>query len=513
MEMETFWRSAAKVLGAAALMGLLSDLLLREGPWGLNAALWSAAFAMLLWQLSRDPGTEMPPGRRWCIPLIAVFGALLAWRDAPVLKLLDILAMFALCATLILRPAVDSVLKSGFGHYLTACVDGGVGIVLGLPSMLTLDVPKQVREVRAGIDASQTQALTRLVLSTFGGVAIAIPLILVFGSLFTSADTAFRDWVNDLFRLDWQTLFEHLLVAGFSAWTVAGFLHVAILKRRVAWSPEAAYQGARLDTLTILIPLGALIVLFGAFIAVQTSYFFGGAATVQAETGPSYAEYARQGFFQLVTVAALALGVLLLADWFGRDASPRGRHMLHAFTVTLVALVFVVMASALHRMALYTSVYGLTTLRFYTTAFMFWLAMVLLWFLAVILRGQRERFLFPAVASACACVLVFNAINPERIIVDVNTSRAKAVDEFDIEYLLTLSNDATPALAELTGRLPEFERSLLRGPLEQRIGLGASSKHWSYRRLDKGGWRAWSWSRECARRAVEDLSPTRGSAF
>ena len=205
MEMETFWRSAAKVLGAAALMGLLSDLLLREGPWGLNAALWSAAFAMLLWQLSRDPGTAMPPGRRWCIPLIAVFGALLAWRDAPVLKLLDILAMFALCATLILRPAVDSVLKSGFGHYLTACVDGGVGIVLGLPSMLTLDVPKQVREVRAGIDASQTQALTRLVLSAFGGIAIAIPLILVFGSLFTSADTACLEWVNALLRLDWQT--------------------------------------------------------------------------------------------------------------------------------------------------------------------------------------------------------------------------------------------------------------------------------------------------------------------
>jgi len=492
METESMWNRVLGILGAAALLGVLADVLLREGPWGLNASLWSFAFAVLLWRLSRGPDTAMPRGRRWCIPFIALFGAMLAWRDAPVLKLLDIAVIFALCATLILRPTVESVLRTGFGHYLTAFFDGAGGIVLGLPSMVTVDIPKGVQETKLGMDESRRAVLTQRLWSASTGILIAIPLVLVFGALFTSADTAFRTWVSDLFNLDWETLFEHILIIGVSTWMAAGYFHVALLKKRVASSPEVVLQGARLDTLSILIPLGALIALFGAFVAVQIPYFFGGNAIVASQTGPSYAEYARQGFFQLVTVAALALAVLLFADWLGRDASPGERRVLHTFTVTLVTLVFVVMASALHRMALYTSVYGLTTLRFYTTAFMFWLAVVMLWFLAVILRGQRERFLFPAIASACACVLVFNAVNPERIIVEVNTTRADMASGTDFEYLATLSADAVPALVAASNRLPDGQRTAFQESLQkQREDLGTLA------------WRTWSWSRQRAWSALD----------
>ena len=42
---------------------------------------------------------------------------------------------------------------------------------------------------------------------------------------------------------------------------------------------------------------------------VQLRYLFGGAALVHVTAGLTYAQYARRGFFELVTVAALLLAL------------------------------------------------------------------------------------------------------------------------------------------------------------------------------------------------------------
>ena len=118
---------------------------------------------------------------------------------------------------------------------------------------------------------------------------------------------------------------------------------------------------------------GLVNVLFLTFVGVQFRYLFGGADRVESSSTLTYAEYARRGFFELVAVAGLAALFLLFTHWL----LPRGQSRLHrfyaAFAALLVALVFVVMASALQRMRLYTETFGLTELRLYTTAFMVWL--------------------------------------------------------------------------------------------------------------------------------------------
>ena len=57
-------------------------------------------------------------------------------------------------------------------------------------------------------------------------------------------------------------------------------------------------------------PLGVLDALFIAFVAVQATVLFGGHAHVLETEGLTYAEYARQGFWQLLWVSALTLLVL-----------------------------------------------------------------------------------------------------------------------------------------------------------------------------------------------------------
>src|SRR5262249_38358145 len=146
----------------------------------------------------------------------------------------------------------------------------------------------------------------------------------------------------------------------------------------------------RLGFVEIATALALLDLLFLAFVLVQFRYFFGGADVVLSSTHLTYAHYARHGFFELVTVAALAVPLLLMAHALLRGARPAQTRLFRLLAGALVALLFVIMLSAVQRMRLYQREYGLTELRVYTTAFMGWLAAVFLWLCATVLRGRRE---------------------------------------------------------------------------------------------------------------------------
>ncbi|TLY33172.1 MAG: hypothetical protein E6K56_01430, partial [Ignavibacteria bacterium] len=81
-------RFAFAILIAAAVLGVLGDQLLRVGPWGLNAAIWIALFALLLARffVTFDPDT--PKRHLWLFGVVIGFGVLLIWRDSMILKLL-----------------------------------------------------------------------------------------------------------------------------------------------------------------------------------------------------------------------------------------------------------------------------------------------------------------------------------------------------------------------------------------------------------------------------------------
>ena len=70
------------------------------------------------------------------------------------------------------------------------------------------------------------------------------------------------------------------------------------------------------------VPLGVLDALFLAFVAVQATVLFGGHRHVLETEGLTYAEYARQGFWQLLWVSALTLLVLSAVHPGGRARRP-----------------------------------------------------------------------------------------------------------------------------------------------------------------------------------------------
>jgi hypothetical protein len=156
----------------------------------------------------------------------------------------------------------------------------------------------------------------------------------------------------------------------------------------------------------------------------------------------------------------------------------------------MVALLFVVVASALQRMYLYTSEFGLTELRLYTTIFMFWISAVLIWFLLTVMRSRRDRFAFGALEAGFAAIFAINAMNPDVLIATTNTDRLQQDKRFDPYYLTTLSADAVPTMVE---SLPEIGReSVWQGySLEQEILYKWNTKHKSWLTYNLGRYRVY----------------------
>ena len=237
--------------------------------------------------------------------------------------------------------------------------------------------------------------------------------------------------------------------------------------------------------------LGLLDLLFFSFVAVQLGHFFGDAQHVVTSAGLTFSDYARRGFFELVWVALLALPLLLAAHWLLRKENRAHERVFRVLAGAMVALLFVIMASGLWRMRLYQQAYGQTELRLYTTALMFWLGAVFVWFALTVLRGRRERFACGALVAWLVCLGSLHLVNPDDVIVRTNVAQAHAlrrVERFDSDYAVSISADAAPALVEL---LPEMTA-------RDRAHVAARLTTW----LDPartGDWRSWNYSRWRAR--------------
>jgi hypothetical protein len=152
----------------------------------------------------------------------------------------------------------------------------------------------------------------------------------------------------------------------------------------------------------------------------------------------------------------------------------------------MVAMMFVIMGSALYRMALYTGEFGLTELRLYTTAFMGWLALVFVWFVITVLRGQRERFAFGALVAGFIVIGALHIINPDDLIVRVNTTR-DTTRALDVDYLNSLSADAAPALLEALPRMSLDDRCRIGRHLLAQLSVWYNT---DWRTFNYSRWRA-----------------------
>ncbi|TDD66956.1 DUF4173 domain-containing protein [Actinomadura darangshiensis] len=279
---------------------------------------------------------------------------------------------------------------------------------------------------------------------------IAAGLLGVFGGLFVGADAAFGSLASGLVpEVSVGSLFLY------------GFAGVATLLLACA----GAYLGQSPPPLHLLaperakpagrwswaVPIAALDLLFLVFCAIQAGIFLAGDKDeLLRSTGLTYAEYARQGFFQLVVVTVLVLAVVAVAKRYAPSASRGDRGTVRVLLGLLCALTLVVVAVALRRLYLYEESYGWTRLRLWVHAFELWLGVVVVMVaVAGVVRGRVAWLPRAVAATGAIAMLALVAVNPDQFIAEHNVARYRDTGKIDIEYLRNLSADAVPALDEL----------------------------------------------------------------
>lgn len=480
-------RIALIALGASLILGWLGDqLLFFSAGLGLSSLLWAGGLVAAVSAIARWGERPLAGEGRWLLAAAVLFAGGLVWRSSPVLQFLDLLAIAICLGLAALTSREGSLSRAGVISYPLGLALAGAHHLIGPFRLLFNDVNWQ--EIPRGRWSQRAAALTR-------GLLIAIPLLLVFGGLFTAADAVFEEMVLSLFDLDIPRLFGHLVGTLFFGYLTAGFLRTALLRESGELPQISRPATFALGPIETGVILGLLNLLFLAFVLVQVRYRFGGAALVQATVDLTYAEYARHGFFELVQVTALVLPVLLLLHWLVPPEQAAEQRLYRWLGGSLVAMLFVIMASAVQRMSLYQQEYGLTELRLYTTAFMGWMALLFAWFLATVLRGQRERFALGALVSGLLVLAALHAVNPDALIIRTNLALQPSTGRFDAAYAASLSPDAVPTLVSALPQLSEQDQQQIRADLGRRL------EH-----RQRRDWRSWNWGRSRAQEAIADLS-------
>ncbi|MFN8669583.1 MAG: DUF4173 domain-containing protein [Gemmatimonadaceae bacterium] len=430
-------RHARRILVEGLSLGFLADVAMRTAPGGLGWTLWVVALALAALNVARHRGLRVSGEQvTWLVVAVACAAAF-SWRDAEALRVVNVLgtlvaiAMFAMSAA---GAPATTILVARIRDVIAGGVYTVRDLVVGTPMLVA-------REARLGALPAVRGGASWSVLRA---ALVTAPIALIFATLLSRADPVFAS----LFRLpvlDLGEIVPHLAVSGAFAWWSAGWLRGALLGTSRRPAPPARFP-MQLGLAEVTTSLGVVIALFAIFVTLQLRWLFAGADVVLATTGLTVAEYARRGFFELVAVSALVLPLILGTRALIEDATVVRRH--RALSTALLALLAAIMASALLRMALYVSYFGLSSDRLYATAIMLWLAMVSGAMALTVLRGRPRTFAALTALSGFATLGTLNVLNPDVLITRVNLSREATERTIDLPYLSHLSGDAMPTLVK-----------------------------------------------------------------
>ena len=340
---------------------------------------------------------------------------------------------------------------------------------------------------------------------------IGIPLGLIFAVLFASADPIFRRGLDDVLglRIDLGTLPGRVLFTLASAWLAISLLTIAasgLPAFERGTSLGAAAGSPSIERLRGLGAIEALIILLvidlvvAVFVGLQLAYLFGGVDTLAA-IGMTYSEYARRGFFELVTAACLACAVVVALD---TTVERRTRPYVAALLI-LVGLALVLVSATL-RLRLYQDAYGWTELRLYVFVAIGSLGLALATATGLVL-ADRTRWLGHGFAVIGVLALVtLNLIAPAAVVAERNIARvldpslvpSDGHDGLDRDYLAVLPDDAVPVVVAALPDLPDADRVVITAFLLQRRDELRTDPAY-------GGPAAWNLGREQARTALETL--------
>jgi len=310
------------------------------------------------------------------------------------------------------------------------------------------------------------------------GLVFAVPLLVIVSLLLSSADVVFASALQSLFQLESLPTFfliGGMLVLAFFV-TYAGMRYFVSRDEGRTWVEKDRYE-----PIIAITALAAVALVYLAFSGIQIAYLFVG--NLKLPDNYTYAQYAREGFFQLLVVCVINVGVVLVV--LGRF---RENAVLKVLLAVICGCTYIMIASSALRMIMYIQEYALTRKRVLVLWALVTISIVLIGVIIQIFRAGFPLFKYVMVVCAvCYLVLSFGRMDywiasydVDHVVADIHESSA----ESSLSYLNEMSADAVPVLKFFASE------SWMNGYGEK------------MRETLEDSWRQWNLSRAIARKSI-----------
>lgn len=468
-------KAKRSVLIGSAVLGLLAAWAFDGGPLGLGFFVVTTAFAAVLSRSGGKEGWQSARGHRWLLSAAVLLSGFVAVRDSELLVAMNVFAVGALLLLAVRGwngelPVADVSLKrlvtSPFTTAGLAVQTGAGAIGEGLrSSRFSESWPKLFGPLaKMGLIGGPIVGLVTLLLAS-GDAA--------FGAQVESAAQHVIDLpLPELTRMGMVGLWTFTLATGLVTW--------AMRRRSMAAGDAQPAPTFLLGVPEAFAILGGLTVVLMLFSVVAARCAFA-PDSCSLPKGVTYSSYAREGFWQLLMVAAIVLMTVLSVPHRAKATTLGLQKAVRVSASVLVAATLPMLLSAVNRMMLYEDAYGFTRQRVLSQVVCVFVGLLLVW-RALTLWTWPHRFAVGVVAASVLVLTGFNAMNPDAFIARKNVERPGTLD---VWYLRELSADAAPVLRAIPAeRLETYEAALFS---QYRSAPGAVSSFNVARACDQAG--------------------------
>ncbi len=460
-------RNVAAIIIIAMLMAVIFDYLFFDKVIGISTFAFAVIGVGILWRLSVRFG-YLYKSSLWLALPILFFALMPGVRANLFLNFLNVLAIGGLLLLGIRELLQEHISQFGVREYIQT--------IFLVPMKI---IANSIKPLQFGLNQfrqSSTARWKRILI----GIAMALPVLIIFTILFSSADLAFQQFVTSIFNIHLpDTFFGHVFVL-FVIFTISlGILEylfklTGTINTVNEEKPTKETSGRELE---IQVFLYLIATLFLVFIVFQITYLFGGDVNI-TNKGFTYAEYARKGFWELLSVASATLLILFITDIYTKREVSRKKWFTIPSTIIILEI-FIIITSAFKRLMLYQEAYGMTALRFYVAGFILFLGVIFILLAIKFIYERKENFFaFGTLITIIAFLVGVNLINPDAFIARKNIEQFNKTGKIDVKYLTNLSADALPQILEILPHLSEEDRVIVEEALVRRKSELEEYKNW-----------------------------------
>lgn len=284
------------------------------------------------------------------------------------------------------------------------------------------------------------------------GIAISVPVLAVIIPLLISSDAAFEGLMLSLFSGIGRLVAKIILGAVLSVFLFSMLfsLKKGLRLKENEYNRKGDYRNLPAATAVTLFSM--LSAFYAAYLLSQLAYFFSAfSGILPDDSSVTPASYARRGFFELCCVCSINLGLILLITGLSKRSDDNKIPLSVRITSILICVFSVIFTvTAISKMLLYISFYGLTRLRLLTSVFMLLLFAV---FIGVICRQALKSFpivkYIISVLAVLALAVGFCDLDRTIAFYNVGNYKSEKLNEIDVYHLGELSDSAVPYLAQL----------------------------------------------------------------